>query len=311
MTKKRNPLTGKSAYHARESKKGKKGPSKPSLFVREEKELKHVEHEIEEEFFVPSPVHRGKYLIPVGIKLLIGYLVFLGLFYVVSFAYGVTFPTTILLGKLVTGTRALIIDSVLLALIVIMIYGFWKREAFTFDLAISWFGFMLVNAFVSLLLFESREYAVFRSMLFLSLVSMVLINTVVIWYVLHERKYFYAEYFRDRGFHHRDKVFAYTLVTFWTLSLLIGVTLGMRFYDHAKELIDQTIKEMGNAYNDSDQSYGEQSCLAKDNEAKDVCLLVLATGRNQAGVTQDSAICDKIESDVYRFTCLRSIARKA
>ncbi|MBI4739044.1 hypothetical protein HY772_05800 [Candidatus Woesearchaeota archaeon] len=292
MTKKRNPLT-------------KKRASKPSLLAREEKEIKHVEHELEEEFFVPSPVHHGRYVIPVGIKVLIWYLVFLGIFYVVSFAYGITFPTTILLGKLVTGTRALIINAVLLLLIVVMIYGFWKRKAFTFDLAISWFGFTLVNALISLLLFESREYAIFRSMLFLSLVTMVLINVFVIWYILHERKYFYAEYFRDRGFHHRDKVFTYTLVSFWTLSLLIGFTLGMKFYDHSKTLIDQVIKEAGNDYN-----YGEQTCLSKAGEAKDVCFLVLASGRNQAGITQDSAICDKIESDVYRFTCLRSIASK-
>jgi hypothetical protein len=300
MSKKRNI---RKAIYESSLKHSKNRTKRVALLKNKKERLKHVEHELEEEFFVPSPVHRGKYAIPIGIKLLIGYLIFLGAFYVISFFYGITFPTTVLFGQLITGTRALFINTVLLVLIIFMIYGFWRRKAFTFDLAIGWFGFTLLNALISLVLFESREYAIFKSMLVISLISMALINILVIWYVLHERKYFYAEYFHDRAVHHRDKIFVYALVSFWTLTLLIGLTLGFSFYKHSKFVIDKTIKEMGGNY-----AFGESDCIAKSGEERDVCLLVLATARDQAGLAQDSSICDKIDSELYRFTCVRSIS---
>lgn len=276
--------------------------SKPSI----DEKIGRPPHELVEEFYYPSPMHRGKYRIPIGIRFLIGYLSFLALLYIISFIFGVTFPTTILFGKMISGTRALIINSVLLAIIFLMIYGFWKRKSYTFDLSIVFFSFTALNAFISLMLFDSAEHPTFRNLLLLSFISLVVMNIVIVWYILHEKKYFYVEQFKDRPLHHRDKVFLYTIITFWAIALLIGGTLGVQFYKDTTRMIDQTVHELKGDY-----YKGQLLCEMKYGPEKDVCLLVIATAmseydRPEAELTK---ICESIESDFYQFTCKRSISR--
>ncbi|MFH1064518.1 MAG: hypothetical protein V1729_05535, partial [Candidatus Woesearchaeota archaeon] len=210
--------------------------------------VKMPPHEMEEEFFVPSPIHMGKYRIPLGIKFLIGYMGFLALLYVISFISGITFPTTILFGKMLIGSRALMLNSVLLVLICFMVYGFWKRYAYTFDLSIGFFSFAALNAVISLMLLDSVEHPVFRKLIMLSLVSLILMNVVIVWYVLHERKFFYAAKFHDRPVQHRDKVFLYVIVSFWIVVLLIGLTLGVKFYSDTTKMVDSIMEEIGGDY---------------------------------------------------------------
>ncbi|MBW2971417.1 DUF2127 domain-containing protein [Candidatus Woesearchaeota archaeon] len=275
--------------------------SKPHL----EEEIKRPPHELEEEFYMPSPIHRGKYRIPMGIKFLMGYLAFLSVLYIISFISGITFPTTILFGKMISGARAMIINGVLLAIILFMVYGFWKRKAYTFDLSIGFFSFTALNATISLLMFESAEHPMFKKLLLLSFISLVLMNIVIVWYILHEKKYFYAERFTDRPFHHRDRVFLYTIITFWALVLMIGATIGIQFYKDTTRLIDDSIKEMKGDY-----YRGQLLCEQKAGPERDVCTLVVATALSaqQRPAKEMEAMCGSIKSDFYRFTCMRSIA---
>jgi len=270
-----------------------------------EESIMKAPHEIEEEFFVPSPIHRGKYKIPLGIRFLIGYLIFLSVLYLVSFIYGITFPTTILFGKMIEGARAMIINGVLLALILAMIYGFWKRKAYTFDLSVGFFGFTALNAIISVLLFDSAEHPIFAQMLLLSFISLVFMNTVIIWYVLHERKFFYAKEFHERPFHHRDRVFLYIIISFWVLVLLIGGTMGIQFYKDTTALIDDNLKDLR-----ADPYLGQFVCESKQGADRDVCTLVLATALSEQGRAQEDlvALCNHIDSDFYQFTCMRSIS---
>lgn len=294
--------------------KRKKLFEKPSLV---EEQVTRPPHELEQEFFVPSPIHRGKYAIPVGIKFLIGYLSFLAVLYIISFLYGITFPTTLLFGELVVGTRALIINSVLLVIVLLMVYGFWKRHAYTFDLAIGFFSFSALNAMLSLFLFESSEHPMFRNLLLLSFISLVVMDIVVVWYILHEKKYFFVEKFRDRPWLHRDKVFLYCMVTFWTVTLLIGGTIGYQFYKDTTKLIDQSILELKGDY-----YTGVIKCEQKTGPERDVCTLVIATILSERIDPAKSSqsmrymqqpdlekLCNTIQSDFYRFTCMRSIKR--
>jgi len=269
------------------------------------KAILNTPKEAEQEFFIPSPKHRGKYRIPLGIRFLIGYLIFLATLYVISFAYGITFPTTLIFGKLIVGTRAMIINFMLVSIIFLMIYGFWKRKAYTFDLAIGFYGFSALNATISLLMMETAEHPMFRNMLILSFISLIFMNTLIIWYILHERRYFYARTFRDTPLHHRDKVFLYTIITFWSIALLIGITLGMKLYNDTAALVDENIAELRGSY-----SYGFDLCNEKQDHEKDVCLLVIATARSvqQADNEELLETCRLIKSDFYRFTCIRSVS---
>jgi hypothetical protein len=304
-TKKKKATSKQKKLKRRPKKKRRKKPLKIIARPKIEEKISKPPHELEEEFFVPSPVHRGKYRIPIGIKFLIGYLSFLAMLYVISFLFGITFPTTILFGKMIIGTRALIINSVLLAIIFLVIYGFWKRKSFAFDLSIIFFSFTALNAVISLLLFESAEHPAFKKLLILSFVSLIFMNIVIVWYILHEKKYFYAERFKDRPVHHRDKVFLYIVITFWVLALLIGGTLGVQFYKDTTRMIDQTIAEM-----QGDYYRGQLLCEQKTGPERDVCTLVLATALSEykRPELELEMLCDDIQSDFYHFTCMRSIS---
>jgi hypothetical protein len=289
------------------SRRAKTPPSKskkPKVILIEET-IRKPPHELEEEFFVPSPIHRGKYRIPVGIRFLIGYLTFLSALYLISFIFGITFPTTILFGKLITGKGVLIFNLVLLLLIFFMIYGFWKRKAYTFDLSIGFFSFAALNSLISLMLFESAEHPVFRKLLLLSFVSLVIMNIVIVWYILHEKKYFYVEKFKDRPFHHRDKVFLYVIIAFWSITLLLGITLGVQFYKDTTRIIDQTMVELKGDY-----YRGILVCEQKQDHERDICTLVIATALSEHNRPQYELVglCSDSKSDFYRFTCMRSIS---
>lgn len=307
-TKKKTKLKVVSKTSRKNSKKPvKKKRVLPKLISkpRIEEEIHKPPHALEEEIYMPSPMHRGKYRIPIGIKFLIGYLIFLTTLYLISFIYGITFPTTILFGKLITGTRAMVINIVLLGIIFTMLYGFWKRKSYSFDLAIGFFSFTALNAVISLMMFDSAEHPAFKKLLFLSFISLIFMNIVIIWYVLHEKKYFFASRFKDRPVQHRDRVFLYVMVTFWVVVLLIGATLGVTFYKDTTRLIDESVAEIGGDY-----YMGQLICETKEGPEKDVCTLVIATAmseyeRSEAELT---GLCDTIQSDFYRFTCMRSIS---
>ncbi len=312
--KRAKKVSSKKNKAKRKPAKAGKGHKKPDKLKRRltaitkprlEEDITRPPHELEEEFFVPSPIHRGRYSIPLGIKFLIGYLTFLALLYIISFISGITFPTTILFGQLMIGTRALVINSVLLLIVLVMIYGFWKRKAFTFDLAIGFFAFTALNAVVSLMMFNSAEHPTFRKLLLLSFVSLVFMNIVIIWYILHEKKYFYSERFKDRPAHHRDKLFLYIMVAFWTLALLIGGTLGVSFYKDTKRMIDDSIRDIHGDY-----YRGQLACEKKTGTERDVCTLVVATAMSgkQRPYEELAGLCADIESDFYRFTCMKSIS---
>jgi hypothetical protein len=207
---------------------------------------------------------------------------------------------------MIVGTRALIIDIVLLAIIFFMIYGFFRRKAYAFDLSIGFFSFAALNAFVSLTLFESSENAMFKKLLLLSFISLILMNIVIVWYILHEKKYFFAEKFKDRPMHERDKIFLYVIISFWTIALLIGVTIGYQFYKDTKMLIDQTVVELHGDY-----YKGQIICEEKEGLDKDVCMLIIATAQRAENRPKAELyyLCDSIQSDFFRFTCVRSIAQ--
>jgi hypothetical protein len=307
MTLKRGKDRGKDRLSHKHSihSKGQSGSLKNINHITHD--ISHMTHELEEEFFLPAPIHRGKYRLPLGIRFLIGYLFFLSLLYVISFAYGVSFPTTIILGTIIEGNYALIINCILLAIILVMVYGFWKRKAYTFDLSLCFFSFTAINALVSFIMFDSADHPILKKLLLLSFVSLVLMNAVIINYLLHERRFFYARVFRDSPFHHRDKVFLYTIISFWTITLLIGITLGVTFYNDTTKIVDSVLAEMKGNY-----FHGQLVCEAKSGPERDVCYLVLATvmSKQKDPISDPVSVCDNIRSDFYRFTCKRSITSR-
>lgn len=288
---KKEPINVNKKEHVKVTKKDHVKPSAKS------------EEVTTEEFFMPSPIHKGKYVIPLGIKFLMGYLIFIASLYIISFLSNIAFPTTILFGQLVTGPRAIVVNIFLLALVLTVVYGLWKRKSYAFDLSIGFFMFSTLNSLLSVTLFEWSNHP-FKKLMLLSFASLVLVNIVIIWYILKEKKYFFAKYFRDKDVQHTDKVFLYTLISFWIVALLIGATLGLQYYQQTKIQIDSTVKEMKGDY----YGRGEYICSIKTGEDKDICNLVRVLGMQEYKVSPVKlrSICEDMNSDFYRFVCLRS-----
>jgi len=295
---KKHTRSEKSRKHPLKKKKTRtkrKEPLTIKKFIRKEHE---VEQKIEEYL---RPAHT----VPLGIRLLIGYLTFLGILYMISFVYGITLPMTILLGQVISGAKALFINAMLVFLLFLMLYGFWRRKAYAFDLSLAWFGFSALNSFASLVLLDYTQYTVMKSFMLLSFVSMLLTSGVIMWYIHAERKYFYAKHFRGHRFEHQDKVFVYTIVTFWVLVLLVGGTMGARFMSVTKDMIDDSIPELRS----TPTPLHEELCETKDQTERDVCLIVVATMRDTDDVEEIDDICDNVESDFYKFTCYKTLKR--
>ena len=132
---------------------------------------------------------------------------------------------------------------------------------------------------------------------------MVVINTLIIWYVISEKKYFYSKEFHERPWHHRDRVFVYTIVSFWILVLLIGMSYAVNFYGETTRMVDEAIVD----FETSSALFGEQVCAQKEGKERDVCLTVLAAMYNGSDVQRVASLCSNVESDFLRFTCLRTI----
>ena len=103
---------------------------------------------------------------------------------------------------------------------------------------------------------------------------------------------------------HTDRVFLYTVITFWVIALLMGATLGLQYYNEVKEKIDLTVEEMDGKF----LSRGEYTCMQKEGEDRDVCLLVLAMAYKQYNMPSFymQEMCGSMESDFYKFVCYRS-----
>lgn len=310
MAKKR----GKIVKHRNKASSGKFSKSKnkavKSPAIKSKKHetnfLKEVEKGIEKELYPPK--HKGKYVIPIGIRVLIGYLFFLAALYLVSLLSGIRFPLTILFGQFITGTTALMINILLVVLIFFIIYGFYKRKAHAFDLSLAWFGFSTINALVSLVLFNADEHPLFKGLMLLSLVTLVLVNSVVIWYIVNERKYFYARVFRTKTIQHQDKVFLYTVVSFWAIAFMMGSILGADFYSSTTTAVDSMLLEIQLKNPDNIYFF----CMQKQGDERDVCLLIAATIEDMHGAEYSKQqnivnICQDIDSDFYKFTCYRTL----
>ena len=282
-----------------------KKPHKVVHHKHEEKNvLKKTEDWIKHEEGLLARKHIGKYKIPIGIRVLVVYMIFLCALYLASFLSTLSFPTTIIFGQVIAGTAAIVVNVIVLLSLILILYGLIRRKAYTFDLAIAWFGLAILNSLVSFFLMDSPRFAIFGNLLFLSFLTSVVVNTLVIWYILSEKKYFYARTFHDRPWHHKDKVFVYTLVSFWILVLLIGLSSAINFYGDTTRIVDQTMIELGSTH----PFFIEEACLTKEGKERDVCLIVLATMYNTSDPEQVGSICSNIESDFFRFTCLRTLS---
>ncbi len=235
---------------------------------------------------------------PFSIKVLMGYIVFLIAFYLLYLIMELSSPATILFGKIVTGQNALLIDIGVLAALVAMLVGFVKKRSWTFYLALLWFAGGIINALFSIAFIESGLFFLVKDLIVLSFTSVILVNGLIIWYLLYRKEYFMHGPVSYEG---KDKFFVYALLSFWLIIILIGVTIGFKYYDYTTS----TTKELLAEVNGLDLNSATYVCDSKDGYEKDLCFVVLAVSHSN-GIEDAEDFCSKVQTGFYKITCLRA-----
>jgi len=239
---------------------------------------------------------------PLSIKVLIVYLIFLGLFNVINLAAGLKEATVVLMGFTITGILAFSIHILMILILIAIAYGIGRRSVWGFDLAIAWFFLGILNSIFSALFLKSFVFEFVRELTLISSISVILINSLVIWYLFAQKKYFFSHFRHKATLELEDKIFVYTIICFWVIVLLIGITLGVKFFKSTTEKTDKLVEEL----NGKQLFQAMDICKEKSGSEKDLCYVVLVTMQRGNTAVKELGLCDKIVSDFLRFTCARA-----
>lgn len=233
-----------------------------------------------------------------GIRILIGYSIILCFIYIFYFIVGIYKPDLLFLGGEVRSYAALLIDIILVAALIYLIYGLTKRKEWAWWFCILWYAVSIVNSVWSVYMMKTNVYNILHELLVLSSIFIVLINSLIIWYVYTKKEYFTAPH-KEEKFEKRDRVFIYSLVCFWILLILISLSVGYNFYRDTTRMADSIIGEL----KDTTPLHAIEICETKQGKEKDICFVVFVTVFEKYDL---APVCSKIDSDLYRFSCMQA-----
>lgn len=235
---------------------------------------------------------------PFSVKVLIGYVAFLFVFYILHFLYEVTnHPATILFGKVFTGATAVFIDGLVLTLLGFVIYGLYKRTSWSWPLAVMWFVISIANALFSLALVESGLMFIVKDLVLLSFVSVLFVDGFVLWYIIYRRQYFHH---KTLSYNQLDKFFVYALATFWIIVILLSLAFGIRYYKITTQRAELLISELKGLDYDS----AANLCSSKDGFDRDLCFTAMSALFPEKPKEE---LCANVQTEFYKITCTKMI----
>lgn len=233
-----------------------------------------------------------------GMRILIGYSIILCFIYIFYFLIGIYKPELLFLGGEFMSYAALLIDIVLVAALIYLIYGLVKRKIWAWWFCILWYAVSIINSVWSVYMMRFNVYNILHELLILSSLFIVLINALIIWYIHSKRTYFTAPHKEER-FEKKDKIFVYSLAGFWILLILISLSVGYDFYKDTTSMADAIIEEL----KDTTPLHAIEICETKKGKEKDICFVVFVTVFERYDL---APVCSRIESDLYRFSCMQA-----
>lgn len=233
-----------------------------------------------------------------GMRILVGYSIILCFVYVLYFILGVYKPELLFLGGEAVSYAALIIDVVLVAALIYLIYGLVERKKWAWWFCILWYSVSILNSIWSVYMMKANVYNILHELLILSSVFILLINALIIWYIYSKKEYFIAAH-KEEKFEKKDKVFIYSLVGFWVLLILISMSIGYDFYRDTTRMADAAVEEL----KDTTPLHAIGICETKMGKEKDICFVVFVTVFEKYDLVP---VCSRIESDLYRFICTQA-----
>ena len=300
MAKKRSKVRVKASSRSKKIKKGvKKAVKKKKIAAKKHVECISYDYHGRRkrlEVYDLTKKERDKFVRPIGIKVLVGYLILLLFFYFAYLFVSVKAPVAVIFGQMIGGIQAALLTSVTIAVLLATLYSIHKRRKWGYYLSLVWFAFGIINSIVALVLLKPEVVTVTRNFLALSSFAVFIINIIAIIYIVSEKDYFFAKKFLLKRPRIIDKVFVTLIIIFVVGTLVIGGLLGYDFYKTNIKLADSLIAEL----EDKTNMQQDEICNSKSEQEKDLCLLVVS-------IKEGSHLkCNEIESEFYRFACMRA-----
>lgn len=233
-----------------------------------------------------------------GIRVLVIYSILLSMVYFFYFLLGLYKPALLFLGGEIRSYAALVSDVIFIAALVYLIYGLVKRKRWAWWFCILWYSLSIVNSIWSVYVMRLNVYNILHELLILSSIFIILINSLIIWYIYAKRHYFISAH-HEETFEKRDKIFIYSLVCFWVLLILISFSIGYNFYKETTAMAKGIIEEL----RDTTPLHAIEICETKEGNERDICFVVFVTLFEKYDLTP---VCSRIESDLYRFSCAQA-----
>lgn len=238
----------------------------------------------------------GKHVIPVGIKVLITYSVILGIFYAL---FGLLFPVTFLFGRYIEGLSAQFWNITMIALIAVMVTGFYKRKHWSWEMALFLYSFSIVNSFATLFFINNTILASVSDFLKATFFFTLFMNLLTIWYIISRRDYFKKKIYHPH-MHLVDKVFISSVYILYFFAIIFVTAMGFEFYKSATFTVDAIVDDM----NSMTLQESVHLCETGNFRSPDVCYVTAATVHRYSRDAKD--VCERIQSGFYKLTCYQA-----
>lgn len=253
--------------------------------------------------------------LPLSMRVLTTYIALIGAVYLL-FGY---YSTSVLLGAVLKGSLAKILNLSLFAIVCFVIYGILKRKYWGWQLSVSWFFFEILNSLISTLFSKKEE--IFASYISTGTAYIAVLNAIIIWFLVKKKNYFTGKILSNKlsnksmagkkseksalmQLEPADKVFLFSFSILVVLMLILASSSITTIYLETTYLSKQIVGQI-------DQKSLDQAiflCNDKFGQQKDVCYVVLAVAYgDEIKSEQGSQLCDNIAFSFYKITCLRAL----
>lgn len=298
-----------------QSKQGKKSASKKQ---------KSSKHNLLD-FLHKDEFGKASIRLSVPVHLMIAYLTFFLVFYAMYFFISIEKPVALVFGTFVRGALAYFANGAIILVLTMFIIGLLRQKRYTFYMGILWFSFSILNAFVSFALNRGLLVSVSPLLQIASILSIIFINGISLWYLIVEKEYFTSSRFEihakkmldkkkavpastlsrlgielKAGWH--DKVYSWFVICICVALFIVIMIAGTQFY---KKVLLTTI----NTYDELEDKFMWQArdiCLGKYGLQRDICYLVMVDQIDNQEIRDTLGLCEHIDSDMIRLGCYKS-----
>lgn len=282
-------------------KASKRTPKRAKKAVPKKRAIKDETLDIEtRENPLSVPVKQVHEPYPSSLRILIYYILILGMFNFAYLLFGASFSTSFVFGNVLQGAISKFFNLIFLMTITLVVYGLYHRQHWAWDVSLFILSFNIVDSVVSYFLI--KDYPLILSSLTLILSSLVIyINIVSLWLLYKKRDYFKNKAYVKDHFDH-----TYIVTMFVMLILIIATFFGGAFF-----FFKETTAITGNLVDELSSRTLLETELVCDSKIestqKDLCYLVGVMYNENSDKSVLNSYCSKISSNLYRFACMRAI----